>query len=79
MTMRMAVARANVDHPDGSRLEKVTAETRNGKLTVRDGMRVVLTTDATAVKALPGRKWEVSTPEGVFTVARAAGCGCGRG
>lgn len=80
MTMRLALARANVTGPDGAVYEDVTVSTRAGRLVAvaRVGGRV-LDVEATAVNPVAGlsRTWSVETADGTFLVTRAKGCGCG--
>lgn len=78
MTMRLALSRADVTTPDGSKIENAVVLSRMGRLTVqsRHGVQLV-DTEATAVAITePSKMWSVATPEGEYVVSRTKDCGC---
>lgn len=84
MTMRLALNSVNLDAGGLGTFDRVHVETRDGRLRARRRSgEVLLDVEATAVRVLPGRKYEadvVVPGEGPLTVRfERAGCGCGGG
>lgn len=76
MVMRMALARADVDGPAGEQWKGIYVETRGTTLTLRERQGGPLVEiDASAVRRLPNRTFEIDTSQGTFVVKRQP-CSC---
>lgn len=81
MTTRLQLPAAEVVHPDGTRWPKVSVDSRNARVVLRDmAGTVVLDEPIDAVQQGPNGPASFTialAAGGQLTVTRRSGCGCG--
>lgn len=73
MTARLALSRADVERPDGTRLEKVMVQSSKGRMRITERGTVLVEQEATAVRPTGRRQWEIDAPDGTWKVQARKG------